>query len=73
MRGVEAFGLWHGRRWAEWFALVAGALYIPVEIYEIIHHVSWLKVAVLAVNAGIVLAMAYALRHSAEQAREIQS
>uniref|UniRef100_UPI0039C911CE DUF2127 domain-containing protein n=1 Tax=Horticoccus sp. 23ND18S-11 TaxID=3391832 RepID=UPI0039C911CE len=73
VRGVEAFGLWHGRRWAEWFALVAGALYIPVEIYEIFHHVTWLKVAVFAVNAGIVLAMAYALRHSADQEREMQS
>lgn len=73
VRGVEAYGLWHERRWAEWFALVAGALYIPIELYEIVHHVTWLKVTVFAVNAAIVIAMAYALRHSAEQEQELRT
>src|SRR5262245_34773755 len=31
VRLVEAWGLWYERRWAEWLALVAGGLYIPVE------------------------------------------
>src|SRR5215475_13646626 len=32
IRFVEAYGLWFARAWAEWFALVSGALYIPWEI-----------------------------------------
>src|SRR5436190_19221006 len=34
VRFVEAFGLWRRRRWAEWFAAVSGAVYVPIEIYE---------------------------------------
>lgn len=70
VRGIEAYGLWHERRWAEWFALLAGALYLPVEIYEIVRHVTTFKLLVFAVNAAIVVAMAFALRHSEEQDRE---
>ena len=72
VRGVEAYGLWYERRWAEWFALVSGSIYLPVEIYEIIHHVTWLKVAIFAVNAAIVASMSYALFHSSDQDRELQ-
>jgi uncharacterized membrane protein (DUF2068 family) len=54
VRGVEAYGLWHARPWAEWFAIVSGALYLPIEIYELAHHATLVKMAVLAVNAGIV-------------------
>ena len=42
MRIVEGYGLWNRRVWAEWFALVSGALYIPFEIYEVILRRTWL-------------------------------
>ncbi len=71
VRGVEAYGLWLERRWAEWFALISGGLYIPVEVYELWHRATWIKLAVLAANLAVVLYMAYALRHSAEQDREM--
>ncbi|MDB6075922.1 MAG: uncharacterized protein JWO89_3562 [Verrucomicrobiaceae bacterium] len=64
VRLVEAYGLWWNRRWAEWFAMVSGGLYIPVEIYEVVHHVTWIKIMVLVVNTGIVLYMGYELRRS---------
>lgn len=66
VRGIEAYGLWHERRWAEWFALVAGGIYIPVEIFEILYHPSWLKFGVFAVNAAIVVYMITALRKPPE-------
>ena len=72
IRGVEAYGLWKERRWAEWFALISGGLYLPVEIYEVYHHVTWIKLAVFASNVAIVAYMAYALLHSAEQDRELR-
>jgi uncharacterized membrane protein (DUF2068 family) len=71
VRSVEAYGLWYERRWAEWFALASGSIYVPVEIYELFHHFTWLKIAVLATNLGIVAYMAYALMHAAELAREL--
>jgi len=72
VRGVEAYGLWYERRWAEWFALIAGGLYLPLEVYELFHRATWIKVAVLSTNIGIVVYMAYALMHSAEQDRELR-
>lgn len=71
VRAIEAYGLWFERRWAEWFALVSCALYLPVEIYEMWHRFGWIKAAVFLTNAAIVGYMAYALRHSAEQDREL--
>ena len=61
VRGIEAYGLWYERRWAEWFALVAGGLYLPVEIYELVHRVTWVRVGVFGTNVAIVVYMAVAL------------
>jgi uncharacterized membrane protein (DUF2068 family) len=71
IRAVEAYGLWNERRWAEWFALASGGLYIPVEIYEMWHRFTWFKSGVFLTNVVIVAYMAYALRHSADQDREL--
>lgn len=73
VRVIEAYGLWHERRWAEWFAMVAGGLYLPVEIYEVFHRFTWIKVGILATNVAIVAYMAYALLHPEEQARELEA
>lgn len=72
VRAVEAYGLWFERRWAEWFALLAGGVFIPVEIYELFHHATWLKVAIFITNVAIVAYMAYILLHPAKQARELE-
>ena len=40
---VEAVGLWLGRRWAEHLTLVARAVFIPLEIYELSRGVSPFK------------------------------
>ena len=58
IRFVEGYGLWLGRIWAEWFAIISGTVYLPLELYEVIRRVSWLHVAVLLVNVAIVLYMA---------------
>jgi uncharacterized membrane protein (DUF2068 family) len=63
VRFVEAYGLWRGRRWAEWFALISGAIYLPVEIYELWRGVSAIKAGALALNTLIIMSMAYMLRH----------
>src|SRR5260221_14732717 len=35
IRFAEAYGLWHGRRWAEWLAAGSGGPSLPVEPYEL--------------------------------------
>jgi uncharacterized membrane protein (DUF2068 family) len=54
LRFIEAYGLWRGRRWAEWFAVVSGAIYIPIELFDLLAGVSWIKVLIFAFNLGIV-------------------
>lgn len=57
VRLIEAYGLWNRRVWAEWFALLSGSLYLPLEIVKAAEHTDWLHVGVLAVNVAIVLYM----------------
>ena len=59
VRFIEAYGLWRFRAWAEWFAIVSGSIYVPIEIYEVAKHVTWLRVAVLIVNLLIVAYLVY--------------
>lgn len=58
VRFIEGWGLWHRRVWAEWFALLSGALYLPWEILRIAERPDWERVTVLIVNIGIILYMA---------------
>jgi uncharacterized membrane protein (DUF2068 family) len=62
LEGVEALGLWWQKRWAEYLTLIATALFIPLEIYEIVHKGSPLKVIALIVNVAIVVYLLYAKR-----------
>ena len=54
VRFVEAYGLWRMRVWAEWFAIIAGSVYLPVEIYEILRRATWMRGIVLLTNLFIV-------------------
>ncbi len=57
VRFIEAYGLWHARTWAEWFAAISGAIYIPFEVFELVRDASWLIVVALLVNMLVVAAM----------------
>lgn len=61
VRFVEAYGLWRGRRWAEWFAAVSGGIYIPFEFYELFQGINWLSLGALVANVLIVGLMVNAL------------
>jgi uncharacterized membrane protein (DUF2068 family) len=62
IRFAEATGLWLEKQWAEWFALISGSLYLPIEIYELAHHATPIKWAVFATNVLIVAYLAWLLR-----------
>jgi uncharacterized membrane protein (DUF2068 family) len=54
MFSVEGVGLLLRRRWAEWFTVFVTGSFVPIEVYEVIVHFGWGKVAALTVNAVIV-------------------
>ena len=64
LRFAEAYGLWHERRWAEWFAAFSGGVYVPVEIYELVHRVTWLRFTALTLNLAVVAYMVWLLTES---------
>jgi uncharacterized membrane protein (DUF2068 family) len=55
LRLAEAYGLWHARPWAIWLGALSGAIYVPIELYELLEKASLLKLALLAVNVAIVV------------------
>jgi uncharacterized membrane protein (DUF2068 family) len=55
LEGVEAAGLWLGRRWAEYLTFVATVVFVPYEIYELTKSISALKIVTLIINLAIVL------------------
>lgn len=65
LRLIEAWGLWGQRRWAEWLGALSGAIYLPIEIYELLQGVTWIKSGIFAINLLCVLLLTNALRNPA--------
>jgi uncharacterized membrane protein (DUF2068 family) len=59
IRFVESYGLWHLRAWAEWFAIISGMIYLPVEVYEIYQKPTIVRFSVLAFNVALVVYLIY--------------
>ena len=59
---IEATGLWLAKRWGEYFAAVATALFLPIEIYELTEHATKFKIATLAVNVFAVVYLLWTKR-----------
>jgi uncharacterized membrane protein (DUF2068 family) len=62
LEGLEAVGLWFGRRWAEYLTFIATALLLIPEIYELTRTVSALKVLTLVINLAVVAYLLFAKR-----------
>lgn len=52
---IEAIGLWHERRWAEYLTAVATSGLLPFEIIELTKRVTMIRVGALAINLAIVI------------------
>jgi len=62
LRLIEAYGLWHGRRWASWFAAISGGIYIPYELRELAVRPNALAAGALLINLLVVIVMVRAVR-----------
>ncbi|MBU5611534.1 DUF2127 domain-containing protein [Geomonas azotofigens] len=69
VRLVEAYGLWQGRTWAEWFGFLSGAVYLPLELFEIWRKPDWARTVVFLVNLGVVSYLGYVLKRSGRSRR----
>jgi uncharacterized membrane protein (DUF2068 family) len=62
LEGIEAVGLWLGKRWAEYLTFVATTILLPLEVYEIIHRQSALKIIGFVINLAVMIYLLYAKR-----------
>jgi uncharacterized membrane protein (DUF2068 family) len=62
IRIMEAYGLWYHRRWGAWLAIILCGFFIPMELYNILNHVSLYNLFVLGFNIWIVYLMVKALK-----------
>jgi uncharacterized membrane protein (DUF2068 family) len=78
---TEGVGLWLLKRWGEYVAVVGTSVFVPLEVYELTHHVTWLKLVALVINLAAVVYLLWTKRlfglrggHAAFRAeREAQS
>jgi uncharacterized membrane protein (DUF2068 family) len=62
LEGAEAVGLWLLRRWAEYLTFIATTLLLPLEVYELTHKLSPLKLLTLILNVAVVVYLLLAKR-----------
>ena len=67
IRLVEAYGLWQGKHWAEWLAVISAGLYLPLEIQHFAHHATILYAGLICFTIVIVF---YLAKHSNQQRAE---
>ena len=59
---TEGVGLVLRKLWAEYLTTIITTSFIPLEVYEMIHHGSWLKGVVIVLNVAIVVYLVLRLR-----------
>jgi uncharacterized membrane protein (DUF2068 family) len=59
---AEGTGLWLQKRWGEWLTVIITSSLVPVEMYEIYRHPTWVRVGALIVNVTIVGYLIYRIR-----------
>jgi uncharacterized membrane protein (DUF2068 family) len=62
VEGVEAVGLWYQKRWAEYLTFLVTTSLLPLEVYEIAHRASPLKIVAFIVNVAVVVYLLRAKR-----------
>lgn len=59
LRFIESYGLWRQRVWAEWLAIISGAIYLPYEVYKLVRRPTPMHWVVLLINIGVVVYIAW--------------
>lgn len=52
---AEGIGLWSLKRWGEYVAVVGTSVFLPLEIYELTKHITYVKIAAFVINVALVV------------------
>jgi uncharacterized membrane protein (DUF2068 family) len=61
---TEGTGLLLGKRWAEYFTIIATSSFVPLEIYELTRRVSAPRIVVLLLNVAVVVYLMIEVRRN---------
>jgi uncharacterized membrane protein (DUF2068 family) len=59
---TEGTGLALHKRWAEYFTIITTGSFLPLEVYEVIHHATVAKGVALVINIAVVIYLVRELR-----------
>ena len=65
---IEGIGLMLEKAWAEYFTAIITASFLPLEIFELAHRVTWFRVGLLVVNLAV---LAYLVGHLVRRRRTV--
>ena len=68
---IEGFGLVLRKVWAEYVTLIVTASFLPWEIFEIIRHLTWIKVVLLLLNIAVVVFLVFYVQTSVRKRKEL--
>ncbi len=66
---VEGFGLWRGKRWAEYLTIGVTASLLPVEVMALVHRVTLVRIATLVINTLVIVYLLWELRARSRKER----
>jgi uncharacterized membrane protein (DUF2068 family) len=52
---IEAVGLWLGKRWGEYFAVIATSVFLPLEVRELLKGITVTRAAAFVINVAAVV------------------
>jgi len=67
---LEGIGLVLRKVWAEYVTLILTASFLPWELFEIIRHVTWIKIILTLLNIAVVVYLVVYVQMKARQRRE---
>jgi uncharacterized membrane protein (DUF2068 family) len=62
VEGIEAFGLWYQRRWAEYLTFIVTTSLLPLEVYELANRFTPFKIVAFVINVAVVAYLLFAKR-----------
>src|ERR1039457_6226045 len=67
IRLVEGYGLWRGKHWAEWFAVISAGLYLPWELWHFARHPRLFNASIIIFNLALLFYLARLLARQRAQ------
>jgi uncharacterized membrane protein (DUF2068 family) len=64
---IEGAGLILEKAWAEYLTLILTASFLPWELFEIMRHVTWLKIALITINLLVLIYLVFHVQNRARQ------